>query len=92
MFARDPSQVTELIDKAFREVGIDTLISLYDDAADVVGLQYVIEVAEAGSLAKADRCFGLNSSTLSWRISDEVQPPHRPCQARHRGCVRDGRR
>ncbi len=36
---------------------------------DVIGLQYVIEVAGAGSLAKAAGRLGLNSSTLSRRIS-----------------------
>jgi DNA-binding transcriptional LysR family regulator len=38
-------------------------------AFDVVGLQYVIEVAEAGSFAESARRLGLNSSTLSRRIS-----------------------
>lgn len=36
---------------------------------DVTGLKYVIEVAEAGSFAKAGVRLGLNSSTLTRRIS-----------------------
>jgi hypothetical protein len=36
---------------------------------DVVGLEYVTEVAEAGSFAGAARRLGLNSSTLTRRVS-----------------------
>lgn len=39
------------------------------NAIDVVGLEYVIEVAEAGSFARAAEHLGLNSSTLSRRIA-----------------------
>jgi ketosteroid isomerase-like protein len=36
MFARDPRHAVELIDKAFQEADVETLVSLYDDAAVLI--------------------------------------------------------
>jgi ketosteroid isomerase-like protein len=39
MFARDPTHAIELIDKAFQEADVDTLVSLYDDAAVLISTE-----------------------------------------------------
>jgi ketosteroid isomerase-like protein len=39
MFARDPAHAIELIDKAFQEADVDTLVSLYDDAAVLISTE-----------------------------------------------------
>jgi ketosteroid isomerase-like protein len=39
MFARDPAHAIALIDKAFQEADVDTLVSLYDDAAVLISTE-----------------------------------------------------
>lgn len=39
MFARDPAHAIELIDRAFQEADVDTLVSLYDDAAVLISTE-----------------------------------------------------
>jgi ketosteroid isomerase-like protein len=39
MYARDPAHAIELIDRAFQDADIDTLVSLYDDAAVLISTE-----------------------------------------------------
>jgi ketosteroid isomerase-like protein len=39
MFARDPARAIELIDKTFQAADVDTLVSLYDDAAVLISTE-----------------------------------------------------
>jgi len=41
MFARDPAHAIELIDEAFQNADIDTLVSLYDDKGVLISTELV---------------------------------------------------
>jgi hypothetical protein len=40
MYARDPAHAIEVIDGAFQDADIDTLVSLYDDAAVLIAIEF----------------------------------------------------